>query len=78
MACELSELPGVFTDDPSWPLKGRAGKVVVVPRDAVIRIYLPFMGKLQVFTDQKRFNVNMSMFSRGNVRNFLRDCGWQL
>jgi len=78
MACDISELPTIYTEDPGWPLKGRTGKVVIVPREAVVRIFLPFMGKLQVFTQQKRFNVNMSMFGRGKARNFLRHNGWQL
>ena len=30
LACDLAELPSVYTDDPQWPLKSRTGKVVII------------------------------------------------
>jgi hypothetical protein len=74
---DLADLPHEITGDPDWPLKKAKGRVLVVPRHAITKIKYSFWGHFKLITEERTFLLELSLFRRRRVTNFLRSVGWE-
>lgn len=76
MEIDLSDLPAEISGHPDWPIKRKKGRLVVVPRSAVISVRYSFWTTFDLQTDAQVFRVELRFLARRRILGFLRDAGW--
>ncbi len=73
-----NDLPDVVRRDPEWPVRGRAGAVVILARAEVRALRFNWRGYLYIVTDRGKYKVAVGHFKMKKVRHVLTQMGWQL
>lgn len=80
-AGQLSELPPEIVHDSDWPVRQQTGHVLVVPREAVERVRIPWFwldNRIYITTADSKFSTVYNWFRLKKIRNFLTDLGWEI
>lgn len=73
---KLNDLPSVITSDSSWPDFKNNESVIAIPRGSIKEIKYSFWGTFDLDTGDKIFQLNLDIFTRKKIINYLRECKW--
>ena len=74
---DLTRLPSAVTDHPDWPLTGKVGWAIVIPRGTIVRLRYSLWGSFDLHTNKGVFQVDLSIFHRRQVTEHLKEQGWK-
>jgi hypothetical protein len=78
---QLSDLPAEVVEDCEWPVRQQSGQVLVVPRDSVESVRIPWFwldNRIYITTADSQFSTVYNWFRLKRIRRFLTDCGWEV